>query len=60
MKIQVEGESFNDSQTVAAKLNDDSFIGIRYVKLFEAATIHVQIVRFTCCLNMDFNLTKPI
>ena len=37
-----------------------SCIGIRYRKLFEAAKIHVQIMRFTCCLNMAFNLTKPI
>ena len=28
-------------------------------KLFEAAKIHVQIMRFTYCLNMAFNLTKP-
>ena len=28
--------------------------------LFEAAKIHVQIMRFTCCLNMAFDLTKPI
>ena len=27
--------------------------------LFEAAKIHVQIMRFTCCLNMGLNLTKP-
>ena len=33
---------------------------MRYVKLFEAAKIHVQIMRFTCCLNMVFNLTTPI
>ena len=35
-------------------------MGIRYAKLFEAAKIHVQIMRLTCCLNMAFNLTKPI
>ena len=29
-------------------------------QLFEAAKIHVQIMRFTCCLNMDFSLTKYI
>ena len=40
------------------KLN--SCIGIHNAKLFEAAAIHVQIMRFTCCLNMAFNLTKPI
>ena len=28
-------------------------------KLFEAVQIHVQNMRFTCCLNMAFNLTKP-
>ena len=38
----------------------DSCIGIRYEKLFEAAKIHFQIMRFLCCLNMAFNLTKPI
>ena len=27
-------------------------------KLFEAVQIHVQIIRFTCCLNMAFNFTK--
>ena len=37
-----------------------SCIGIPYAKLFEAANIHVQIMRFTCCLNMAFNLTKTI
>ena len=37
-----------------------SCIGIRYAKLFEAAKIHVQIMRFSCCLNMAFSLTKPI
>ena len=37
-----------------------SCIGICYAKLFEAAKIHVQIMRFRCCLNMAFNLTKPI
>ena len=31
-----------------------------YVKLFEAAKIYVQILRFTCCLTMAYNLTKPI
>ena len=31
---------------------------IHYAKLFEAAKIHVRIMRFTCCLNMGFNLTK--
>ena len=35
-------------------------MGICYAKLFEAAKIHVQIMRFTCCLNMAFNLTKSI
>ena len=30
------------------------------MKLFEATKIHVQIMRFTCCLNMAFYLTKPI
>ena len=30
------------------------------MKLFGAAKIHAQIRRFTCCLNMAFNLTKPI
>ena len=34
-------------------------MGIRYAKLFEVAKIHVQIMRFTCRLNMAFNLTKP-
>ena len=32
--------------------------------LFEAVVkwtkIHVQIMRFTCCLNMDFNFTKTL
>ena len=28
--------------------------------LFKAAKIHVQIMIFTCCLKMAFNLTKPI
>ena len=26
--------------------------------MFEAAKIHVQIMRFTCCLNMGLNLTN--
>ena len=30
------------------------------MKLYEASKCHVQIMRFTCCLNMAFNLTKPI
>ena len=38
----------------------NSCIEIRYAKLFEAAKIHVQITRFTSCLNMVFSLTKPI
>ena len=29
------------------------------MKLFKAAKIHVQIMRFACCLNMVFNLIKP-
>ena len=29
---------------------------IRYMKLLEAAKVHVQITRFTCCLNMVFHL----
>ena len=29
-------------------------LGICYAKLFEAAIIHVQIMRFTHCLNMAF------
>ena len=37
-----------------------SCIGIRYAKLFGAAKIHFQIMRFACCLNMAFSLTKPI
>ena len=37
-----------------------SCIGKRYAKLFEAAKIHVQIMRLTCCLNMAFTWTKPI
>ena len=37
-----------------------SCIGICYVKLYEAAKIHVQIMRCTCCSNMTFSLTKPI
>ena len=41
-------------------MNGHSCIGICYPKLFEAAKIHVQIMRFTSCLNMSFNLTKPI
>ena len=36
-----------------------SCIGIRYAKLFEATKMHVQIIRFTCCSNMVFNLTNP-
>ena len=40
-------------------INHFSCIGICYLKLFEAAKINVQILRFTCCLNMAFNLTKP-
>ena len=36
-----------------------SCIGIRYAKLFEATKMHVQIFRFTCCLNMVLNLTNP-
>ena len=36
---------------------------IRCAKLFEAfvklTKIHVQIMRFKCCLNMVFNLTMP-
>ena len=31
---------------------------IRCAKLFEAAKIHVKIMRFTCCLNMAFNLIR--
>ena len=38
--------------------NRHSCIGIRYAQLFKAAKIHVQIMRFACCLNMAFNLTK--
>ena len=34
-------------------------IGICYAKLFEAAKIHVQIMRFTCCLNTAY-LTKSV
>ena len=30
------------------------------MKLLEAAKVHVHIMRFTCCLNMAFNLTNPI
>ena len=41
-------------------LDGHSCIDIRYWKLFEARKSHVQIMRFTCCLNMVFNLTKPI
>ena len=29
------------------------------MKLFEAIKIHVQIMRFTCYLNMALSLTKP-
>ena len=43
-----------------SETNMHSCIGLCYTKLFEAAKIHVQIMRFTCCLNMAFNLTKPI
>ena len=32
---------------------------IRYLKLFETAKIHVQIIRFTYCLNMALILSKP-
>ena len=32
---------------------------ICYAKLFETAKFHVQIMRFTCCLNMAFTLSKP-
>ena len=32
---------------------------MRYAKLFEVAKIHVQIMRFTCCLNRALNLSKP-
>ena len=39
-------------------MNGHSCIEFGYVKLFVAAKIHVQIMRFTCCLNMVFNLTK--
>ena len=41
-------------------MKEHSCIGIRYAKLFEATKIHVQIMRFTCCLNMAFSLTKTI
>ena len=34
-------------------------MGMRYAKLFEAAKIHVQIMRFTCFSNMALSLTKP-
>ena len=29
------------------------------MKLFEAAKLHVLIMRFMCGLNLAFNLTKP-
>ena len=45
--------------TPLKSINHYSCIGIRYAKLFEAAKIHVQIMRFTCYLNMVLNLTKP-
>ena len=32
---------------------------IRHAKLFETAKIHVQIMRFACCLNMALILSKP-
>ena len=32
---------------------------IRYAKLFETAKYHVQIMRFTCYLNMALTLSKP-
>ena len=35
-----------------------SCIGIRYARLFKASKIRVQIMRFICCLNIAFNLTK--
>ena len=41
-------------------VNLHSCIGICYAKLFEATKIHIQIMRFTCCLNMAYNLTKGI
>ena len=37
-----------------------SCIGICYTKLFQAAKINFQIMRFRCCLDMAFSLTKPI
>ena len=33
-----------------------SCMAIRYAKVFEAAKIHVQIMSFTCCLNMGFTI----
>ena len=32
---------------------------IRYAKLFETDKFNVQIMRFTCCLNMALTLSKP-
>ena len=36
-----------------------SCIRICSAALYEAAKIHVQIMRFRCCLNMGLNLIKP-
>ena len=49
--------SISDSSAVKAY----SCIKVHYAEQF-AAKIQVQIMRmkFTCCLNMAFNLTKPL
>ena len=53
-------ELINKEMINKEMIKQDSCIRINYSKLFEAAKIHVQIMIFTCCLNMAFYLTKPI
>ena len=45
------------AQITVSRITDPkehSCMGICYAKLFEAAKIYAQILRFTCCLNMVF------
>ena len=50
----------SDSFTLRISMQEYLFLQrIRYAKLFETAKFHVQIMKFTCCLNMALILSKP-
>ena len=50
----------SDSFTLRISMQEYLFLQrIRYAKLFETAKLHVQIMKFTCCLNMALILSKP-